>query len=75
MAALLAEWSSSDDYATRIATLSASLHADMPGMPATVHDNPLADKLYGGTGMDWFFAGMTDVLSNKTTDETVTRII
>jgi hypothetical protein len=74
LAAFLNEWTSSDDYATRIANLSASLHADMPGMPATVHDNHLADKLYGGTGMDWFFAGLLDVILNKTSGEVVTQI-
>jgi len=78
LAAFLAEWSSSDDYATRIAKLSVSLYADKPGTPGTVHDNPLADNyhdsLQGGTGMDWFFKGMMDVFSNKTTDETVTPI-
>jgi len=77
LAGFLAEWGSSDDYATRIASLSASLYADKPGTPGTpgtVHDNLLADKLYGGTGMDWFFKGMADMYFNRTTDETVTPI-
>jgi Ca2+-binding RTX toxin-like protein len=72
LAAFLAEWSSSDDYATRVNVLSASLNA------TTVHehrlDNQQIDKLYGGTGMDWYFAGMMDMLLNKTTDEVVTQI-
>ena len=36
--------------------------------------NGLGDKLYGGAGMDWFFAGMADVFFNKTSGETVTLI-
>src|SRR5439155_25928639 len=74
LAGFLAEWGSSADYATRMATLSVSLYADKPGTHGTVHDNPLADKLYGGTGMDWFFKGMADMYFNRTTDETVTPI-
>jgi uncharacterized delta-60 repeat protein len=75
LAAFLTEWTSTDDYATRIASLSNSLHADMPGMPATVHDNHMADNLYGGTGMDWFFRGMMDVINNQTAGEMVTPIM
>jgi hypothetical protein len=40
----------------------------------TVHGNGLADNLYGGPGMDWYFAGMMDVIFNKTTGEVVTQI-
>jgi hypothetical protein len=32
------------------------------------------DKLYGASGMDWFFKGMLDVFFNNTPDETVTAI-
>jgi len=42
--------------------------------PRTVFGNGLADNLYGGAGMDWFFAGMMDVLFNKTSGEVVTLI-
>ncbi len=41
---------------------------------STVQGNGLADNLYGGAGMDWFFAGMTDVLFNTTTGEVATPI-
>jgi hypothetical protein len=40
----------------------------------TVHSNNLANKLYGGAGLDWFFAGMMDVIFNKTNGEVVTPI-
>jgi hypothetical protein len=42
--------------------------------PRTVFGNGLTDNLYGGAGMDWYFAGMMDVLFNKTTGEVVTTI-
>jgi hypothetical protein len=41
---------------------------------STANSNGLADNLYGGPGMDWFFAGMMDVFFNKTTGEVVTLI-
>jgi hypothetical protein len=40
----------------------------------TVQSNGQADSLYGGAGMDWFFAGMTDVMFNKANGEEVTPI-
>jgi hypothetical protein len=40
----------------------------------SVHSNGLADKLYGGVGMDWYFAGLLDVLFNQKTGEIVTSI-
>jgi hypothetical protein len=84
LAALLAEWTSSNDYATRMAHLTGMMSGGLNGgyllkastthsSTDTVHDNGLADKLYGATGMDWFFKGMMDVFFN-TPDETVTAI-
>jgi hypothetical protein len=44
--------------------------------PATVHDNGQADTLFGTTGaaLDWFFAGPSDVVKNRTANEVVTPI-
>src|SRR5205807_5332303 len=66
LAAVLAEWSRTDiDYSTRIAHLTGSLTGGLNGSyllnAGTVHGNGLADTLNGGSGMDWFLAGMTDV--------------
>jgi len=78
LAAILAEWNSSDDYATRIARLTGSMSGGLNGTnylnSSTVHSNGLADTLQGGAGMDWFFAGMMDVLFNQKSGETVTPI-
>jgi Ca2+-binding RTX toxin-like protein len=78
LAALLAEWGSADDYATRIARLIGSMSGGLNGgyllKASAVHGNGLADSLYGGPGMDWFFASMMDVIFNKTSGEVVTTI-
>ena len=68
LAAILAEWGSTDSYATRIANLMGTLN------PSTVHDNGMADNLYGGPGMDWYFAGMADILFNHTSGEVITSV-
>jgi hypothetical protein len=82
LAAILAEWTRTDiGYATRIADLTGTTGGlnVINGMyfflnASTVHGNGLADNFYGGAGMDWFFAGMADVIFNKTTGEVVTQI-
>jgi Ca2+-binding RTX toxin-like protein len=79
LAAILAEWSRSDiDYSTRIAHLNGSMSGGLNGNyllnANTVHGNGQADNLYGGSGMDWFFAGMMDVIFNQTSGEVVTPI-
>jgi Ca2+-binding RTX toxin-like protein len=87
LAAYLAEWSRTDiDYTTRMADLTNTtgginvikgmyffLNNGMNG-PRTVFGNGLADSLYGGPGLDWYFAGMMDALINKTSGEAVTPI-
>ncbi len=79
LAAVLAEWSRSDlDYLTRIAHLTGSLAGGLNGPYAldanTVHDNGKTDSLYSGPALDWYFAGMMDVLVNKTPTEVVTPV-
>jgi Ca2+-binding RTX toxin-like protein len=78
LASILAEWGSADDYATRIARLAGSISGGLNGVyflnANTVHDNDLADYLYGGAGLDWYFAGLMGVLFNKTTGEDSTQI-
>jgi len=81
LAALLAEWSRTDiSYATRIAHLTSGggLNVTTNGNvllnSSTVHSNGLADSLHGGAGLDWYFAGVLDVLFNRTTGEVITSI-
>jgi hypothetical protein len=77
LASILAEWSSNNDYPTRM----AHLMGPMGGLNGTnflnnmtVHDNHMIDTLIGGSGMDWYFAGMADVIKNQTSGEMVTPI-
>jgi hypothetical protein len=78
LAAILAEWGSADDYLTRIARLTGTMGGGLNGPyllnAGTVHGNGLADYLYGGPGLDWYFAGLMDVLFNKTSGEVVTPV-
>jgi hypothetical protein len=73
--AIMAEWTSGRDYATRIANLSGTgsgprANGDIfliaSGPNATVFDNGVSDVLDGGSGMDWFFANLTqDILHGR----------
>jgi hypothetical protein len=78
LASILAEWSSSADYATRIVHLMGTMSGGLNGSnvlnATTVHDNGMVDTLTGGAGMDWFFQGMMDILKNQTSGEVVTSI-
>jgi hypothetical protein len=79
LAALMAEWSRTDiDYATRIAHLTGSMSGGLNAScllnASTVQGNGMADNLYGGPGMDWFFAGMADILFYRGSGEVVTQI-
>jgi hypothetical protein len=79
LAAVLAEWSRTDiDYATRIAHLTGSLSGGLNGgvllNSSTVQADGQVNDLYGGPGLDWFFAGILDVLFGKAPSEVVTPI-
>jgi hypothetical protein len=79
LAAVLAEWSRTDiDYATRIAHLNGSTSGGLNGSvllnSSTVHADGQVNNLYGGPGLDWYFAGVLDVLFNKAPAEIVTSI-
>jgi RTX calcium-binding nonapeptide repeat (4 copies) len=78
LAAVLAEWTSARDYATRLANLRGEgtgarlngdivLTVDCP--QATVFDDEDADRLTGSSGLDWFFAhrdgGTLDTITGR----------
>jgi Ca2+-binding RTX toxin-like protein len=81
LAAIMAEWTSARDYATRVANLSGTGSGPSAngsylliagGPKATVFDNGAADVLSGGSGMDWFFADLAqDVIHGKHDSEVV----
>jgi hypothetical protein len=81
LAAIMAEWTSGRDYATRIANLSGTgsgprnngndfLNAGGPN--TTVFDNGAVDVIKGGSGMDWFFANVVqDIINGRHGSELV----
>jgi hypothetical protein len=81
LAAVMAEWTSARDYATRIANLSGTgsgprnngnYFLTASGPSATVFDNGAIDVLNGGSGMDWFFASLSqDVIHGRHKSEVV----
>jgi hypothetical protein len=67
MNALMAEWSSTDSYATRIAHLDGTLAGGRNGTrllnASSVFDDAGAvDSLTGGAELDWFIAFVTDLV-------------
>jgi hypothetical protein len=81
LAYIMAEWDSSDSYSTRISKISKGVgpNSSYALNSKTVSQNSLSDYLYGGAGMDWFFANTRgkknkDYIYNQKSGETVTQI-
>ncbi len=65
------EWTSSDSYDMRVAALRTGA-GGLPRLDATtVMDDGLRDVLVGGPGMDWFFTGMGDSITDQEAGEQV----
>jgi Ca2+-binding RTX toxin-like protein len=73
--AIMAEWTSNHDYATRVANLTdsgsgllSSLNAAYflldSGSGQTVFNDSSSDTLTGSAGSDWFFAGTADKVTD-----------
>jgi ELWxxDGT repeat protein len=83
LAFIMAEWGRTDvDYLTRVKHLNGSLGGGLNGAyllnSTTVFDDNTVDVLYGGAGMDWFFAHQNgrnrDKVIGQTSGEVVTGI-
>jgi hypothetical protein len=78
--AIMAEWGSSDSYATRVTDLNngGGLNGAYILNASAVHDNGQADTLFGAptssSALDWFFAGLSDVVKNNKPGEVTTSI-
>jgi hypothetical protein len=79
--AIMAEWGSSDSYATRVNYLSngGGPNGSYLLNASTVRDdNGPLDTLIGASkniaALDWFFAGATDIINNQKSGEVVTTI-
>jgi hypothetical protein len=81
LAYIMAEWDSGDSYSTRVNMLSngGGLNAAYVLNRTTVSDNNATDQLYGGAGLDWYFAHLKgrrilDQIHGQTSGEVVTQI-
>jgi len=57
---ILAEWNSSDSFNTRMMKLSTGANGLPPLDSMTVMDDGMVDRLIGGPGTNWYFAGSDD---------------
>jgi hypothetical protein len=64
IAAIMQEWTSGADYATRVANLENGNGAPLLNS-TTVHSNGGANTLNGNAGQDWFFADPARDLSDR----------
>src|SRR5207302_3740435 len=76
--AIMQEWSSSNDYLTRVANLTGvgtgprsngNFFLIASGSGRTVFDDGDRDEMTGSSGRDWFFAALNDVLKDRSSDE------
>ena len=84
--AILSEWASEKDYATRVSNLrgtttegnNGSYFLRTVGPNATVFDDDATDELIGSGGQDWFFAilgGLNgDVLTDRKQNELIDEL-
>jgi uncharacterized delta-60 repeat protein len=73
LTAIMAEWTSADDYATRVNDLvnGGGLNGSVTLTPdVTVYDAGGSSVLDGGSGRDLFFASATDTITGRRKDET-----
>jgi hypothetical protein len=84
LAAVMAEWTSGRDYATRMANLrgtgsgpraNGDFFLKASGPDATVFDDNAVDVLHGGSGMDLFFASLSqDIIHGRRSSEIVENL-
>ncbi len=77
VAALMAEWTSADNYLTRVNYLvnGGGLNGSYTLTPGvTVFDDGAGNVLDGGPGQDLFFAGLTDTVKGQQRNETVLNL-
>jgi Ca2+-binding RTX toxin-like protein len=79
LASVLDEWRRTDiDYLTRVGQINGSMSGGINAPyylnAGTVQADGAVNNLYGGAGMDWYFKGIMDVLTNVSSGEVVTPI-
>ena len=76
LTAIMAEWTSANSYATRVANLlngGGANGSTKLNMSSVQNDSSAADRITGGSETDWFFKSANDVL-DALLDEITTRI-
>jgi len=68
---IMAEWTSSHSYLTRVATLRAGTNGVPKLDNTTVHDDDVTDDFFGGAGIDWFVGQLPDVLHGRHDNEQI----
>jgi uncharacterized protein (TIGR03118 family) len=68
---ILAAWNTNDSYANRVAAIRSGANGVPKLDSTTVHDDGVRDDLFGGPGLDWFFATGPDVLHDRLPNEQV----
>jgi hypothetical protein len=66
---ILAEWQSADSYATRLGKLRSGSYPLALG--STVLDDGGSNRLSGSGGLDWFFKGSHDSITDLQSGEVV----
>jgi hypothetical protein len=70
----MAEWGSTDSYATRLSALAGYLNTSRVHNDSS-NGKAVADQLLGNASAnDWFFSGLTDVVKGKNKNDVVTTI-
>ena len=69
--ALLAEWQAGDPYATRVSKITAGIGGARLAYGTTVHDDGNTSTLAGGGGIDWFFRGSHDSVTDLAPTEQI----
>ena len=73
--AILAEWTRNDSYAARVEHLQTGVgpNGSVPRLDATVvADDGVKDRVTGGPGREWFFAGAGDRITGRKAPELIT---
>jgi Ca2+-binding RTX toxin-like protein len=71
---LRAQWISGNAYSTRITNLRAGVGSPVASLKAKINvlnDAGEDDVLYGGTGTDWFFRALDDVIGDLVAGELI----
>jgi hypothetical protein len=80
LCAIMAEWTSARDYATRVSNLrgtgtgprlNGNYFLTATGVGATVLDDGAPDVLTGSAGLDWYFIGLGDTITDHHNGEFV----